>query len=201
MSRKEKSYSAELKYQAVSDYLSGKGLLREICRKYKIRSTRQLRNWIKMYNGHKELKCYTGGSRMTKGRKTTYEERIAFVKECIKNGYNYTEISEKYKVGYQQIYTWVQKYKKDGEDALKDRRGRHKKDYKPQTEEERSRICCPQYAGTIPRFRLAAMDRKVFVHLRAVIVKDVLCSVQRCIFNAESAEVVDFWAFPVYSVT
>ena len=83
MSRKEKSYSAELKYQAVSDYLSGKGLLREICRKYKIRSTRQLRNWIKMYNGHKELKCYTGGSRMTKGRKTTYEERIAFVKECM----------------------------------------------------------------------------------------------------------------------
>ena len=72
MSRKEKSYSAELKYQAVSDYLNGKGLLREICRKYKIRSTRQLRNWIKMYNGHKELKCYTGGSRMTKGRKTTY---------------------------------------------------------------------------------------------------------------------------------
>ena len=77
---------------------------------------------------------------MTKGRKTTYEERIAFVKECIENGYNYTEISEKYKVCYQQIYTWVQKYKKDGEDALKDRRGLHKKDYKPQTEEERLRL-------------------------------------------------------------
>ena len=27
---------------------------------------------------------------MTKGRKTTYEERIAFVKECIENGCNYT---------------------------------------------------------------------------------------------------------------
>ena len=140
MSRKEKSYSAELKYQAVSDYLSGKGLLREICRKYKIRSTRQLRNWIKMYNGHKELKCHTGGSRMTKGRKTTYEERIVFVKECIENGCNYTEIAQKHQVGYQQIYTWVQKYKKYGEDALKDRQGRHKKDYKPQTEEERLRL-------------------------------------------------------------
>ena len=44
------------------------------------------------------------------------------------------------KVGYQQIYTWVQKYKKYGEDALKDRQGRHKKDYKPQTEEERLRL-------------------------------------------------------------
>ena len=150
MSRKEKSYSVELKYQAVSDYLSGKGSLREICRKYKIRSTRQLRNWIKMYNGHKELKCYTGGSRMTKGRDTTYEERIAPVHECIENGYNYTGIAQKHKVGYQQIYTWGQKYKKDGEEGLKDRRGRHKKDHKPQTEEEQSRICCLQYAGTIP---------------------------------------------------
>lgn len=140
MSRKNKSYLVELKYQAVGDYLSGGGALREICRKYGIRSTRQLRNWIKLYNSHKELKCYTGGSRMTKGRDTPYEERIAFVKECIENGYNYTEISEKYKVGYQQIYTWVQKYKKDGEDALKDRRGRHKKDYKPQTEEERLKL-------------------------------------------------------------
>ena len=56
---------------------------------------------------------------MTKGRKTTYEERIAFVKECIENGCNYTEIAQKHQVGYQQIYTWVQKYKKYGEDALK----------------------------------------------------------------------------------
>ena len=48
---------------------------------------------------------------MTKGRSTTYEERIALVKECIENGYNYREIAEKYKVGYQQIYTWVKKYK------------------------------------------------------------------------------------------
>lgn len=140
MSRKNKSYPAELKYQAVADYLSSAGSLRAICKKYKIGNKKRLQDWIKLYNSHKELKCYTGGSRMTKGRDTTYEERIAFVKECIENGYNYTEISEKYKVGYQQIYTWVQKYKKDGEDALKDRRGRHKKDYKPQTEEERLKL-------------------------------------------------------------
>ena len=140
MSRKNKSYPAELKYQAVADYLSGAGSLRAICRKYKIGNKKRLQDWIKLYNGHKELKCHTGGSRMTKGRKTTYEERIAFVKECIENGCNYTEIAQKHQVGYQQIYTWVQKYKKYGEDALKDRQGRHKKDYKPQTEEERLRL-------------------------------------------------------------
>lgn len=140
MSRKNKNYPAELKYQAVGDYLSGKGSLREICRKYEIRSKRQLQNWIKLYNGHKELKHYTGGSHMTKGRDTTYEERITLVHECIESGYNYTEIAEKHKVGYQQIYTWVQKYKKDGEEGLKDRRGRRKKDREPQTEEERLKL-------------------------------------------------------------
>ena len=36
MSRKNKSYPAELKYQAVADYLSGAGSLRAICKKYKI---------------------------------------------------------------------------------------------------------------------------------------------------------------------
>lgn len=112
MSRKNKSYPAELKYQAVADYLSGAGSLQAICKKYKIGNKKRLQDWIKLYNSHKELKCHTGGSRMTKGRDTTYEERIALVHECIENGYNYTGIAQKHKVGYQQIYTWVQKYKK-----------------------------------------------------------------------------------------
>lgn len=34
--------------------------------------------------------------------------------------------SNKYKVSYQQVYTWVNKYKKDGYEALVDRRGKHK---------------------------------------------------------------------------
>ena len=112
MSRKEKSYSAELKYQAVSDYLSGKGSLREICRKYKIRSTRQLRNWIKMYNGHKELRpSRDRGSDiyMTKGRTTTYEERIEIVSYCIEHGNDYHATIEKYGVSYQQT-CWLHQH-------------------------------------------------------------------------------------------
>ena len=42
MSRKNKSYLAELKYQAVGDYLSGEGPLREICKKYGIRDKHTL---------------------------------------------------------------------------------------------------------------------------------------------------------------
>ena len=99
-----KHYSKELKEQAVIDYLSGVGSLQDICEKYKIPSTSQLRKWIKRYNGHEELKASgTGGSTiMTKGRKTTFEERVEIVQYCIAHDHNYAETAEKYEVSYQQ---------------------------------------------------------------------------------------------------
>ena len=66
-----RQYDPILKKAAVKAYLSGKGSLRDICREYKIRDKRQLRLWIRVYNGHKDFKKQTGGSRMTKGRETT----------------------------------------------------------------------------------------------------------------------------------
>jgi len=121
-------YSKELKLQAVKDYLSGEFSLRDVTRKYEISSDSVLRQWIKKYNGHRELKD-TGirrSSSMTKGRKTTWKERIDIVQEAINNGKNYIETAEKHQVSYQQVYQWVRKYEADGWDALKDRRGRSK---------------------------------------------------------------------------
>ena len=53
----------------------------EICKKYGIRSKAKLQTWIKKYNSHEELKSSgTGGSFiMTKGRKTTFDERVEIV--------------------------------------------------------------------------------------------------------------------------
>ena len=76
-------YDAVAKEAAVKAYLSGEGSLTQICEKYKIRSEKQLHHWIQVYNGHKEFRTQTGGSRMTKARKTTLEERIAIARECI----------------------------------------------------------------------------------------------------------------------
>jgi len=57
----------------------------------------------------------------------------------------------------------VQKYKKNGEDGLKDWRGRHKKDYKPQTEEERLK----QEVTTLKRqLYLAQMENDVLKKLQ-----------------------------------
>lgn len=72
------AYSSELKTSAIKDYLAGSGSQAEICKKYGIKSTRQLREWILKYNGHKKLKASQRGGTpiMAKGRKTTYDERV-----------------------------------------------------------------------------------------------------------------------------
>ena len=57
---RNRSYSAELKLQAVKDCLY-EGLSQyEVIDKYKIASRNQLASWIKKYNGHSSLKAYTG---------------------------------------------------------------------------------------------------------------------------------------------
>ena len=134
-------YSEELKSAAVKEYLSGKGSQTEIAAKYGLRSNRQLRDWIKWYNsgrdfGHK----MSGGSRMKQGRETTQEERIAIVKDCLENGSNIGETAVKYSVSYQQVYTWVKKFKELGEAGLEDRRGKRIAAQEPRTELEEMKI-------------------------------------------------------------
>ena len=124
-----RNYPRELKKSAVTAYLSGEGSQAAICKKYGISSRTQLQNWIKVYNGHKELRSRRGrGSDiyMTKGRTTTYEERIGIVSYCIEHGNDYTATIEKYGVSYQQIYSWVRKYNEKGAEGLVDKRGKRK---------------------------------------------------------------------------
>lgn len=63
---------------------------------------------------------------MTKGRTTTYEERVEIVSYCIERGNDYTAAIEKYGVSYQQIYSWVRKYSEKGAEGLVDKRGKRK---------------------------------------------------------------------------
>lgn len=90
--RRNKYYDRKLKLQAVQDYLGGGGSLRTICKKHGIKDKKQLRNWIKWYNGHKEIKERRAAGTeiyMTKGRKTTEKERAEIVAFCIEHGKNY----------------------------------------------------------------------------------------------------------------
>lgn len=122
------SYSSDLKQAAILDYLNGIGSQAEICKKYKIRSRTQLQNWIFKYNSHEEINSSrTGGQTvMTKGRITTYEERLEIVQYCIEHEDNYAETATRYEVSYQQVYTWRKKYDSKGINGLVDKRGKRK---------------------------------------------------------------------------
>lgn len=128
MHTQNKPYSIECKIQAVTAYLNKEGSLSAICEKFGLRSNKQLRNWIKKYNGHEELKASgTGGtSIMTKGKKTTFDERVEIAAYCISHEHNYAETAEKHQVSYQQARSYTVKYEAGGLDALKDNRGKKK---------------------------------------------------------------------------
>ncbi|MDT2302993.1 helix-turn-helix domain-containing protein [Paenibacillus larvae] len=64
-----------------------------------------------------EIKSTRKVSRMNKGRKTTFEERIEIAQYTIANDLDYQKSMEKYDVSYSQVYAWVRKYKSGGEEA------------------------------------------------------------------------------------
>ncbi len=163
---RNRRYTAEEKIQAVKEYLNGEGSIRDICKKYKIRSTSRLRAWLKVYNGGGDLgsvKHSGGGSYMKQGRETTQAERIEIAKACIASGKNYGEIALKYKVSYQQARSWTKRFEELGEAGLEDRRGKRKKDQEPRTEVEKMQIEIEQlkhklYLAELERDLLKKLD-------------------------------------------
>lgn len=134
-------YTEDLKMQAVQSYLKGEGSYSHIAARYGLRSTLQLRQWVKMYNNGEDFSHkMSGGSRMKTSRETTQEERVRITKECLANGKNYGEIAIKYNVSYQQVYSWVKRYTELGEAGLEDRRGKRKVSQDPRNEVEKLQI-------------------------------------------------------------
>ena len=136
---KNKCYSKDLKISAIYDYLNGEGSLQDICTKYGIRSHRQLSDWIKVYNSGGILKTSTGGAYMRKAKKTTLDERLKIVTDCLANDKNYGAMALKYDCSYQQVRNWVIRYEKMGQAGLEDRRGRRIASLPSRTPEEELR--------------------------------------------------------------
>ena len=134
-------YSKELKEQAVSDYLNGLGSLKDLTKKYGISCDYVLRSWIKHYTSGKELQATSRGmSRMKQGCKTTFDERVEIVNFTLAHEKDYQGAVEKYGVSYQQVYSWVRKFEKDGSNGLLDRRGKGLESKPNLTSEEELRL-------------------------------------------------------------
>ncbi|RPA55515.1 helix-turn-helix domain-containing protein [Aerococcus agrisoli] len=124
-----KRYSKNLKKMAVEDVVFRGYSKNSTVKKYHISSFSVLQRWINLYNSGKELKSTSMGrskTTMTKGRKTTFEERLEITQFTIARDNDYDGATEKYGVSYQQIYSWVKKYQLKGSDGLKDLRGQNK---------------------------------------------------------------------------
>ena len=77
---------------------------------------------------------------MNQGRKTTFEERIEIVNFTLAHENDYPGAVEKYGVSYQQVYSWVRKFEKDGSNGLLDRRGKGLESKPNLTPEEELRL-------------------------------------------------------------
>ena len=124
-------YSKEFKKKCVEAYLRGEGSLGDIVAKYNISDDSVLRKWIMKYNANMELKDYEPKREVYMAearRKTTQEERKEIVEYCISHNNDYKGAASKFAVSYSQVYSWVKKYREDGEAGLEDKRGHHKSD-------------------------------------------------------------------------
>jgi transposase len=127
--KSQKLYSSDLKIQAVKDVIIRGMSKSSVTSKYEISDDSVLRRWITWYNNGKQLETTSSGrvgTIMIKGRVTTLEERIEIAQYTIARNLDYKSAMEKYDISYQQVYSWVNKYKDGGAGALKDNRGRNK---------------------------------------------------------------------------
>lgn len=127
---KNNPYTKEFKEKIVREYLNGKGTLRSLSNKYNIPSSTTIITWIKKYNNHMEQKDYNPHSEvyMNDTLKVSKKEKIEIVKWCLEHNRNIIMTAAHFNGNYAQIYSWVKKYEKNGEDGLTDKRGKHKQE-------------------------------------------------------------------------
>jgi len=168
---RNKHYPFELKLNAVNAYLQGEESLSQIAGRYGIRSKKVLKDWIRQYNTHGEIKSRGsgGGSYMRKARQTTPEERLEIVRECLANDKNYGAMAVKYNCSYQQVRNWVKRYEEMGYVGLEDRRGRRAGTQPARTHEEEMR---DKIAELERRNRDLQMENDLLKKVRELEMKD-----------------------------
>jgi len=125
---RNQAYTKELKTEIISAYLEGKGSYTELAKRYRIPSESVIIGWVSKYNRHNEIKAYDpkGYVYMAKTRKVNFEEKLEIIKWTIEHEHQYKLAAEKFKTSYSQVYSWVKRYETEGEERLRDNRGKRK---------------------------------------------------------------------------
>jgi len=125
---RNQAYTREFKTEVIKSYLEGEGSYENLAKKYQITSHTLISNWVSKYNRHNEIKAYDpkGYVYMAKTRKVTFEEKLKIIKWTMEHDNEYKLAAEKFETSYAQVYNWVKKYKAEGEEGLRDNRGKRK---------------------------------------------------------------------------
>lgn len=125
---KNNTYSDDFKRQVVSDYLNDGLSLNNLLVKYNIPSVSTVNRWISQHLSGKILKTYSPKPEVyqLRSKSLSYEERVEIVDYYMSHSQSYKETANHFNIKYNQVYSWVQKYKKHGYDGLKDGRGKGK---------------------------------------------------------------------------
>ena len=125
---RNQTYTGEFKTEVIKAYLEGEGSYESLAKKYQITSHTLISNWVSKYNRHNEIKAYDpkGYVYMAKTRKVTFEEKLKIIKWTMEHDNEYKLAAEKFETSYAQVYNWVKKYKAEGEEGLRDNRGKRK---------------------------------------------------------------------------
>src|SRR5699024_5323372 len=136
--RKNNHYSKQFKKYLVKEHIENGVPIRELARRYNIPAYETIRTWIIKYTKGEGMKTYSPKPEVyaMKSRNVTHDEKVKIVKDWLANELSYKETAEKYRIPYNNVYSWVQKYKEHGPTGLIDGRGRGKPD-NIQTDEEK----------------------------------------------------------------
>lgn len=136
------SYTADFKKKVVEEYLNHSISVSALSLKHNIPSDRTVRNWIFKYTKGERLMDYVPKPEVytmkSQSKTKTFEEKLAIVQDFLATGMSYKETAIKHQVSYDNVRSWVMKYKAKGPDGLIDGR-RTRKASKSQTDEERLR--------------------------------------------------------------
>lgn len=124
---RHRTYTRTFKEMIAREHQNETISLTELAYKYDIPSKETVRKWIMRYNNGEEIRTTReGASPVTKGRKTTYAERIEIAQYHAQKDISYRELAERFEVSYQQARNIVVKYREYGEVGLEDKRGKGK---------------------------------------------------------------------------
>lgn len=140
LSVKNNQYSSALKKRVILEHIEENSPVAQLAREYNTPDHETVRRWINKYTKREAIKTNSPLPEVytMKSRKTSQEEKIEIVKDCLANGLSYKESAKKYQVSYNNVYSWVKKYQIHGPQGLGDGRGRGKSE-SIQTDEDKLR--------------------------------------------------------------